>query len=226
MVSCDAGVLFVLPSPVERLMPAIEIGSEHINLEVVTGRVADLERIPSEYDRTLHYHEFSITRDGKSDIRERVPGSCNQEDIPISNGQTVTCIRSFMDNGGPNDGKLVRFLNHDMQRFWTITSAGHAFPPPPAPPTPSGLRFGLGCAGLFAGLFASLFATPLLPVAIQALVWPVWLLWLVVFVVRLYRMRMDSGRDFNPRLLRKKNKFRFERFEAECDQLARSILAH
>jgi hypothetical protein len=232
-------------------MPTIEIGSHRIDLRVVTGKVVGLKKqsdthvfggggggsISTDYAGNVHGHispgsisssivyrqEFFIRREGEPDIHQQLTEWDSQKEIPVLDGHTVTRIAAFFD--GATLGSAVRLVNHDMRRFWTITPARNVFPPSTAPPIPSTgwLRVGWGVLLALLVVFQVLPAFVSSPIrsGVRTVLWVVWSLLVVVKVVRDLMVRRAKKAAV---LLFWKNDADFKRFDAECDQFARSLL--
>ena len=145
----------------------------------------------------------------------------SREEIPVLDGHTVTRISASFD--GAKLGSAVRLVNHDMRRFWKIGPASNVFPLSPWPSTRP-LRVGWGV------LLALLLVSQVLPAFVNSpirsdlrtVLSAVWSLLVVVKVVRDLMVRRD--RKAAAEFFRRKE-LDLERFDAECDQLARSLLA-
>ncbi|SRR5204862_1393426 len=230
-------------------MPTIDIASHRIDLRVVTGKVVGLRKqsdthvfggggrgsistdlagnvrgtiSPGSISSSIVYRqEFFIRRDGQPDIHQQLTASDSREEIPVLDGHTVTRIEAFFE--AAKVGSVVRLVNHDMRRFWKIGPASNVFPLSPWPSTRP-LRVGWGV------LLALLLVSQVLPAFVNSpirsdlrtVLSAVWSLLVVVKVVRDLMVRRD--RKAAAEFFRRKQ-LDLERFDAECDQLARSLLA-
>lgn len=234
-------------------MPTMEIGSHRIDLRAVTGKVVGLRKhsdtqvsgggggggsISTDFAGNVHgtispgssissfttyRQEFFIRREGEPDIHQQLKEWDSQKEIPVLDGHTVTRIGAFFD--GATLGSAVRLVNHDMRRFWTITPARNVFPHSTAPDPSSkrSLRVGWGVLLVLLVVFQFLPAFVSSPIrsGLRTLLWAVWTLLVVVKFVRYLMVRRANKAAVK---LFWENDADFKRFDAECDQFARSLL--
>ena len=239
------------PRLIEVIHATLEIGNHRVDLRGVTGKVVGLKKqsethisggggggsISTDYGGYVHgtispgsisssivyRQEFFIRREGEPDIHQQLSASDSQREIPVLDGHTVTRIAVFFD--GATLGSAVRLVNHDMRRFWTITPASDVFPHSTAPLSRAkrSLRVGWGVLLTLLVVFQFLPAFVSSPIrsGVRTVLWAVWSLLVVAKFVRYLLIRRANKAAVQ---LFRKNDADFKRFDAECDEFARSLL--